>query len=69
MEIRASHPEESAAVVELWRLAEATPSLTDSPEDLRRLVDREHATCLVADLDGEIVGSVIAAFDGWRGNL
>ena len=28
-----------------------------------------HDALLVAEVDGQIVGAVIAAFDGWRGNF
>jgi ribosomal protein S18 acetylase RimI-like enzyme len=27
------------------------------------------ATVLVADAEGEVIGSVIGSFDGWRGNI
>ena len=57
-------------VLELWRRAGAHPSATDTPHDLARVIDAPHAAVLVAVAeDGTLVGSVIAAFDGWRGNL
>lgn len=36
---------------------------------LERLVAEPPAALLVAELDGEIVGALIAAWDGWRGNM
>ena len=57
-------------VLELWRRAGAHPSATDTPHDLARVIDAPNAAVLVAVAeDGTLVGSVIAAFDGWRGNL
>jgi ribosomal protein S18 acetylase RimI-like enzyme len=36
---------------------------------LERLVDDSPAALLVAERDGEVVGALIAAWDGWRGNM
>src|SRR5207248_6337640 len=56
-------------VLELWRQADATPGVTDTADDLRRAVADSPAHVLVAEVGGRVVGSVIGAFDGWRGNL
>jgi ribosomal protein S18 acetylase RimI-like enzyme len=69
LSIRACRPAEVAAVLELWRHADATPSLTDTADDLRRAVSGGPADVLVADVGGSVVGSVIGTFDGWRGNI
>ena len=61
--------DEVAAVLELWHLAEAMPSVTDDPETLQSLVERGDEALLVAETDGRLVGSIIAAWDGWRGNM
>ena len=37
----------------------------DTPERVERALD----ALLVAELGGAVVGAVIAAFDGWRGNI
>ncbi len=58
------------AVLELWRKARSEHASTpDRPEDLEGLVDDSPAALLVAERDGEIVGALIAAWDGWRGNM
>jgi ribosomal protein S18 acetylase RimI-like enzyme len=67
MNIRPLLPAEIPAVLELWKAADSNPSVTDNVEAISRLLDREHAAFLVAEIDGEIVGSIIATFDGWRG--
>jgi ribosomal protein S18 acetylase RimI-like enzyme len=69
MQIRALRTEEAEAVLELWRGAEATPSLTDTVDDVRRMAERADAAFLVVELEERLVGSVIATFDGWRGHL
>jgi ribosomal protein S18 acetylase RimI-like enzyme len=69
MKIRPFEAGEAQAILDLWRFGDATPSVTDTIADLERVAGNEHARCLVAESDGRIVGSVIATFDGWRGNI
>src|SRR5262249_55808561 len=57
------------AVLALWRGSEASPSPTDTPEAVARLLG-EPAAVLLVGLDGDrVVGTVIAGWDGWRGNI
>jgi ribosomal protein S18 acetylase RimI-like enzyme len=67
--IRDCRANEEEAVLALWRQAEATVSPTDTVEDLRRAITASPAAVLVAETAGQIVGSVIGGFDGWRGNI
>lgn len=67
MKIRLLQPDEVPVVLELWKEADAIPSITDTLEDVSRLLQREYASLMVAEIDGKIVGSIIATFDGWRG--
>ena len=53
----------------VWRQADAEPSVSDNLDGLRRLLGHAQWSLLVAELEGEIVGTLIAAWDGWRGNL
>jgi ribosomal protein S18 acetylase RimI-like enzyme len=69
MRIRRVGPEEGAMLLALWRAADATPSPTDTTEDLERALSKDGLACFVAEIDGIAVGSIIAAFDGWRGNI
>jgi ribosomal protein S18 acetylase RimI-like enzyme len=59
------------AVLDLWEQARSDHASTaDGPDDVERLVGTESpAALLVAERDGEIVGALIAAWDGWRGNM
>jgi ribosomal protein S18 acetylase RimI-like enzyme len=57
-------------VLELWAEARGERASTpDRPEDVERLIDDSPAALLGAERDGEIVGALIAAWDGWRGNM
>jgi ribosomal protein S18 acetylase RimI-like enzyme len=67
--IRRCRPEDAEALLTLWRQAGATVSATDTPEDVRRAITASPAWVLVATMDGQLAGSVIGSFDGWRGNL
>jgi ribosomal protein S18 acetylase RimI-like enzyme len=67
--VRDCRSNEAEAVLELWRQADATPSVTDNPDELRRTITERRANVLVAEVEGQIVGSIIGAFDGWRGNI
>lgn len=44
-------------------------SLPDRRADVERLVEPSPAALFVAEASGEIVGVVIAGWDGWRGNV
>ena len=69
LSIRACRLEDREGVLELWRQADATPGVTDTPDDLRRAVAESPAHVLVAEVEGRLVGSIIGTFDGWRGNI
>jgi ribosomal protein S18 acetylase RimI-like enzyme len=59
------------AVMDLWAEARSEHASTpDHIEDVKRLVSAESpAALLVAEREGEIIGALIAAWDGWRGNM
>jgi ribosomal protein S18 acetylase RimI-like enzyme len=69
VEIRPAERDEIGAVLDVWRRAEAIPSVTDTAPDLGRLLRHDREALLVALADGGIVGTVIATWDGWRGGL
>ncbi len=53
----------------MWAAAGSLPSVSDSPEGLTRLLAADPQALLVAELDGVLAGSLIAAWDGWRGSF
>ena len=67
--IRDCRPEEVAAVLILWRQAEATPDVSETVEDLTHVIVASPAIVLVAEAEGRLIGSIIGSFDGWRGNI
>lgn len=67
--IREGTHDDLDAVLALWARAEVVPTVTDSIEPLRRLLDRDPRALLLAHADEELVGSLIAAWNGWRGSF
>jgi ribosomal protein S18 acetylase RimI-like enzyme len=58
------------AVLALWALARSEHAITpDRSEDVERLLAEGGGALLVAESAGDIVGALIAAWDGWRGNM
>ena len=70
VEIREATTADVDAVLALWD-ADADPgrAIIDEPEALHRLLAAPTGTLLLAERDGRLVGTVIAGWDGWRGNL
>ena len=69
MFVRSATLEDAQAILELWRLAEAFPTRTDNEESVCSLIAHDPRALLIAEEEGELVGSLIAAYDGWRGAL
>ena len=69
MELRPARADDVPAVLALWRAAGLVPSTTDDADSVRGLIARDAEALLVAEIDGEIVGSICGTWDGWRGNF
>ncbi|GAB7072553.1 GNAT family N-acetyltransferase [Streptomyces albidoflavus] len=54
------------SVLAFWGKAAEGKSITDDPVGVARLIDRDPEALILAERDGELVGTVIAGFDGWR---
>src|SRR4029079_19172611 len=68
--VRAAEPADVDAVRALWSSARSEHAVTpDREEAVRRLIDHAPGSLLVAEQDGECVGALIAAWDGWRGGM
>jgi ribosomal protein S18 acetylase RimI-like enzyme len=67
--LRAGRADDIEAVLALWKRAGAGPSSTESADDLRWLLGRDPEALLLADAEGEVVGSLIVGWDGWRGTF
>jgi len=69
-DIRAATAADIDSVLAVWAEARtAAPRTPDDPEAVQRLLERDPGALLVAELDGEVVGVLIAGWDGWRGNV
>jgi len=61
---------DAPGVLELWDEARSEHASTaDRLDDIERLIEDSPAALLVAEREGEIVGALIAGWDGWRGNM
>ena len=67
--IRTGRRDDVNRVVALWRAAESVPTPTDSREALLGLLAHDSDALVVAEADGTLVGSLIIAWDGWRGSF
>jgi ribosomal protein S18 acetylase RimI-like enzyme len=67
--IRAGQLSDLESILWLWASAGAEPSHTDDVGSLTALVERDPSALIVAESGHSIVGSVIAAWDGWRGSI
>jgi ribosomal protein S18 acetylase RimI-like enzyme len=68
--IRACRIEDVPRILCLWEQARSEHATTpDRREDLERLVLLSPGTLLLAESNRNVWGVLIAAWDGWRGNL
>jgi ribosomal protein S18 acetylase RimI-like enzyme len=67
--IRYGTGEDLDSVLALWDLSGASPTVTDHIEPLRALLAFDPQAVLVANASGALIGSLIAAWNGWRGSL
>jgi GNAT superfamily N-acetyltransferase len=69
MEFRPAQPHDAELILRFWQDAGASIGVTDDVEHIRRVVTNPAAVLLLAVDQDEIVGTLLGAFDGWRGNL
>ncbi|MFK0286408.1 GNAT family N-acetyltransferase [Streptomyces sp. NPDC090499] len=69
LRIRAATSGDLDAVLAFWRTAAEGTSISDDRGGVDRLLATDPEALLLAELDGEVVGTVIAGFDGWRCHL
>jgi ribosomal protein S18 acetylase RimI-like enzyme len=57
-------------VLALWAAGRSAAAVTpDTPESVAALLDRDPDALLIAVQDEEVVGAIVAGWDGWRANL
>jgi ribosomal protein S18 acetylase RimI-like enzyme len=81
LHVRAATPEDLDAVLAFWKTAAEGTSISDDRGGVERLVARDPEALILAEWRGErdgegdgsqdveLVGTVIAGFDGWRCHL
>jgi ribosomal protein S18 acetylase RimI-like enzyme len=70
VEIRAATVADVDAVLRIWAEARTSPPRTpDDPDLVKRLLERDPGALLVAEAGGQVVGVLIAGWDGWHGNV
>jgi ribosomal protein S18 acetylase RimI-like enzyme len=69
LRIRAGAPDDLDAVLAFWKVAAEGTSISDDRAGVERLVARDPGALILAEIDGELAGTVIAGFDGWRCHL
>jgi ribosomal protein S18 acetylase RimI-like enzyme len=69
MQIRPFQPEDEEAIVSLWRRCDLVRPWNDPRKDIRRKRRVRPDWFLVGVLDGQIVASVMAGYEGHRGWL
>ncbi|MFD8379881.1 GNAT family N-acetyltransferase [Streptomyces sp. NPDC059679] len=67
--IRTAAPADLDTVLTFWKEAAEGTSISDDRNGVARLLDRDPESLLLAERGGELAGTVIAGFDGWRCHL
>ena len=68
--VRAATAADIDGVLAVWAEARSGAARTpDDPQVVERLLERDPGALLVAESGGQIVGALIAGWDGWRGNV
>lgn len=67
--IRPCRRDEIGLVLDVWVRADAHPTVTDDADSIQLLMTRDPDALLVAESAGRILGTLIAAWDGWRGTF
>ena len=69
-EIRPATVADVDAVLGVWAEARSIAARTpDDPDAVKQLLERDPGALLVAEDGGQVVGVLIAGWDGWRGNV
>ena len=69
LSIRQATTADADEVVALWHRAAGPTAIVGDVASVRRLLEFDGASLIIAVEGGEIVGTIVAGWDGWRGNL
>ncbi|MBP1132706.1 MULTISPECIES: GNAT family acetyltransferase [Serratia] len=68
MEIRVFRQDDFEEVITLWERCDLLRPWNDPEMDIERKLNHDPALFLVAEVGGEVVGSVMGGYDGHRGS-
>lgn len=68
MEIRVFRREDFEEVITLWERCDLLRPWNDPEMDIERKVNHDVSLFLVAEVNGEVVGTVMGGYDGHRGS-
>jgi len=67
--IRRAREADIGSVLRLWAIAGGPESVGATREGILRLLATDRDGLLPAESDGELIGTLIAVWDGWRGSF
>lgn len=67
--IRPGHQRDIEPLLCLWTAADSTETVTDTHDGVLALLRADREALLIAESNGKLIGSLIAAWDGWRGSF
>ncbi len=67
IQFRQFHPHDTEATVALWQACGLTRPWNDPHRDIERKLQQEPELFIVAEHNGQLMGSVMAGYDGHRG--
>lgn len=69
MNTRSFHERDRKAVIELWEVCGLTRPWNDPDKDISRKLTVQPELFFIGELDGEVVASAMAGYDGHRGSV
>lgn len=67
--IRSATERDIDSVLGLWKAAASSPTVSDTHAGLTRLLATDGDALRLLESGGEVIGSLIATWDGWRGSF
>ena len=69
MEIRQFREKDRQSLIALWQACELTRPWNDPDQDITRKISIQPDLFLVGELDGQLIASAMAGYDGHRGSV
>src|SRR6185295_17169247 len=69
MEFKRATRDDAERVLRFWKESGASIGASDRVEQIRDVAMRPGSVLLLAQVDGEIAGTLLGTYDGWRGNM